>query len=146
MSLSTCYCCMEAMGPAERTSVLQSMRSLAPLLWSTPYREPVLEGFIASIGGLDGRLRRSVSAAIAQQLSGATQLESLPPARTTNAKSLLHCWRSRLQFCCCVGQNVACFCRGLLAPALVPCSPSKGCGVYALSILKVVQSRHTLDS
>ena len=54
-------------------SALQSMRSLAPLLWSTPYREPVLEGFIASIGGLDGRLRRSVSAAIAQQLSGVAQ-------------------------------------------------------------------------
>ena len=46
------------------------MRSLAPLLWSAPYREPVLEGFIASIGGLDGRLRKSVSAAVAQQLSG----------------------------------------------------------------------------
>ena len=42
------------MAPAERMSVLQGMRSLAPLLWSAPYREPVLEGFIASIGGLDG--------------------------------------------------------------------------------------------
>ena len=42
---------------------------MVPLLWSKAYGEPVLEGFIASIGGLDGRLRRSVSAAIAKRLA-----------------------------------------------------------------------------
>ena len=113
------------MGPAEQMSVLQSMRSLAPLLWSAPYREPVLEGFIASIGGLDGRLRRSVSAAIAQQLSGAAQPESQPLNRTRNTNSHLLCLRSLLQVCCCVGQIVICFCRGLLAPALVLALPAK---------------------
>lgn len=43
---------------------------MAPLLWSMAYGESVLEGFIASIGGLDGRLRKSISAAIAEQLPG----------------------------------------------------------------------------
>ena len=75
-------------------SALQSMRSVAPLLWSAPYREPVLEGFIASIGGLDGRLRRSVSAAMAQQLPGVAQPESLPLARRKLTQSCLLCLHS----------------------------------------------------
>ena len=43
---------------------------MASLLRSKAYVEPILEGFVASIGGLDGRLRSSVVAAIAEQLSG----------------------------------------------------------------------------
>ena len=44
---------------------------MAALLWSEAYWEPVLEGFIASIGGLDGQLRSAVSEAIAGTMSGA---------------------------------------------------------------------------
>ena len=51
-------------------NVLQVVRQMAELLWSKAYGEPVLEGFIASAGGLDGRLRRSVASAIAEQLAG----------------------------------------------------------------------------
>ncbi len=49
--------------------MLQVTRDLVPLLWSKAYGKPVLEGLVASIGGLDGRLRRSVSAAIAKHLA-----------------------------------------------------------------------------
>ena len=44
---------------------------MAALLWSEAYWEPVLEGFIASIGGLDGQLRSAVLEAIAGTMSGA---------------------------------------------------------------------------
>jgi len=46
------------------------MQRMASLLRSKAFGEPILEGFIASIGGLDGRLRNSAVAAIAEQLSG----------------------------------------------------------------------------
>lgn len=125
---------MEAMGPAEQMSVLQSMQSLAPLLWSAPYREPVLEGFIASIGGLDGRLRRAVSAAISQQLSGVGQLhnacllwpESHSHKRMAVLPALLAQPTSSLQLysaeCCMLlqGSDCACFCALLLQPWLRP--------------------------
>ena len=51
-------------------TVLQIVQQMAELLWSGAYGEPVLEGFIASAGGLDGRLRRFVSSAIAEHLAG----------------------------------------------------------------------------
>ena len=44
---------------------------MAALLSCEAYREPVLEGFVASIGGLDGQLRSAVLEAIAGTILGA---------------------------------------------------------------------------
>lgn len=50
---------------------IQALPRLAPLLRVDEYREAVLEGMVACIGGLDGHLSKQASAAIVQQTRGA---------------------------------------------------------------------------
>ena len=62
----------------------QGLAHLAGLLRLEAYREAVLEGLVASIGGLDGVLGRAASTALLQQLHGALEAPSCHPftART----------------------------------------------------------------
>ena len=62
---------------------------MASLMRSKAYGEPILEGFIASIGGLDGRLRNSVVAAIAEQLSGPFSPPATIACKNTGVMPLL---------------------------------------------------------
>ena len=48
---------------------LQGFPRLAPLLREGSYREAVLEGLIACIGGLDGNLRRAAKGALAEVIN-----------------------------------------------------------------------------
>ena len=50
---------------------MQALARLAPLLRVDAYREAVLEGMVACIGGLDGHLSKEASAALVQQSRGA---------------------------------------------------------------------------
>jgi hypothetical protein len=47
--------------------MLQALQRLAPLLAVDAYREAVLEGLVACIGGLDGHLSKAASAALVAQ-------------------------------------------------------------------------------
>ncbi len=47
--------------------MLQALGRLAPLLAKDTYREAMLEGLVACIGGLDGHLSKAASAALVGQ-------------------------------------------------------------------------------
>jgi hypothetical protein len=57
---------------------MQGLAHLAGLLRLGVYKEAVLEGLVASIGGLDGVLGRAASTALLQQLQGMLK----PPVAT----------------------------------------------------------------
>ncbi len=48
------------------------MPIVAPLLRTDRYREAVLEGMVACIGGLDGHLSKAASSALVQQMQRCT--------------------------------------------------------------------------
>ena len=56
---------------ADEAKGAQALGGLARLLREAPYREAVLEGLAASVGGLDGSLASSAAAALGEALRNA---------------------------------------------------------------------------
>lgn len=55
---------------AEQLRLTQGLQHVAALLAEPAYREPILEGLVASIGGLDGILGRAAGCALLKTVHG----------------------------------------------------------------------------
>ena len=60
--------------------MLQALGGLARLVREAAYREAVLEGLAAAVGGLDGALASAAAAALGDALAGADDGAPVPPS------------------------------------------------------------------